>query len=198
MQGKSGSAVNISVAPNGAVFLTNLILDGGVSAGGATPRPDGVTISAGGTIGQISVTISHCTVQHLGTGVKSGGGPSTGVELLIADTVFTEVSTGISAQNHTNGVLDHVLVNRAAGDAAVTQSAALTVTDSVFVNSGVGVSCCDYRSALYLAHSTVTGNVTGVNIAGPPTGTAISFGDNHIYGNGTNVFGGTLTKVGTQ
>jgi hypothetical protein len=49
---------------------------------------------------------------------------------------------------------------------------------------------------LFLAHSTVVGNTVGINISNG--GSATSFGDNHIKGNGTDVKGGALKNVGTQ
>jgi hypothetical protein len=49
---------------------------------------------------------------------------------------------------------------------------------------------------LMLAHSSATGNGTGVNNQ-IGRGTVTSFGDNHIHGNGTDIHG-TLIKVGTQ
>jgi hypothetical protein len=52
-------------------------------------------------------------------------------------------------------------------------------------------------ATLKIGHSTVIGNAVGLRINTLSPCAAISFGDNHIKGNGTDVQG-TLTNVGTQ
>jgi len=71
----------------------------------------------------------------------------------------------------------------------------LTSVESIANNNGNVGFFVEGNGVLRLAHSTATANGTGVSV--DLTSTAISFGDNHIGGNGTDV-SGTLTEVGTR
>jgi len=95
------------------------------------------------------------------------------------------------------GTLDHVLMNKNGigidVDGGATRGVAdVTSVESMATNNIIGFGV-QRSGILRLAHSVVTGNSQGVNVAS----TAVSSGDNFINGNGTNVIG-TLTEVGTQ
>jgi hypothetical protein len=106
----------------------------------------------------------------------------------------TNNQTGIIAAVG-GGTLDHVVANQNTQEGVrVGDRIGVTAVDTIADDNGTGFAILSFRSSLSLAHSTATGNGTGVNVI---AGSAISFGDNHIHGNGTDVKG-TLTKVGTQ
>jgi hypothetical protein len=108
----------------------------------------------------------------------------------------TNNGDGISAVTFSEGTLHHVVAygNNLAGVHAL--KSVITAVDTIANNNGTGffVAHLPGTTSLFLARSTAIGNSTGVSING---GSATSFGDNHIKGNGTDVQG-TLTNVGTQ
>jgi hypothetical protein len=161
------TAVNISASNSlTVVSLANLTLNGPNPPSGA-----GVAFSlAAPEFVGISVTIINCIARNFGTGIGIvGSGPSS-VKVLIENTIVTNNSIGLSLMGVQGTVVDSVAANNS----------------STGISTGIG-------SVFQLAHTTVTGNGTGVTIGN----VAVSFGDNHIYGNGTDLKG-TLTNVGTQ
>src|ERR1700730_12072320 len=125
---------------------------------------------------------------------------------LIADTVVSDDDNGIfvnpSQPGSAQGTLDHVLAsnNRLSGICTCSffkTSGAANVAGikSIASNSINGVGFDVNNGFLQLAHSTAIQNHIGVRVLG--NGTAISFGDNHINENDTNV-SATLTNVGTH
>jgi Right handed beta helix region len=160
-------------------------------------------VSGSGTVGinvgtAQSVTIARCAVRGFSTGidVSSFRGFFRNA-FLIADTKVTNNETGIRA-SFAQGTLDHVRAFENSDGVVVSNFAIVTAVDTVVSNnSGNGFDIAGPRAAFLLAHSTATNNGTGVFIFTGLEGTAESFGDNHIAGNGTDVKG-TLTKVGTQ
>jgi hypothetical protein len=171
------------------VNLANLTLDGP-----NPPSGTGVAFSlAAPEFAGTSVTIINCIARNFGTGIGIvGGGPTSFVKVLIENTIVTNNSIGLSL-NEVQGTLDHFVTNLNANGIIMGRDVLVTAVDSVAANNtGTGISTGG-GSVLQLAHTTVTGNGTGVTIGN----VGVSFGDNHISGNGTNLTG-PLTKVGTQ
>jgi hypothetical protein len=182
--GTGAIAINGFGGPPLTVNLANLIIqnvgaDRSLSVGVAA-IPDGL------------VTVTHCTVRGYGHGIAS----PIGTTFLIVDTIVTNNGIGINATSDglSNFELNHVTAsrNRVAGVAIL--SANVTAVDTVANKNGTGFSVGQGR--LFLAHSTVVGNGAGIDIRA--LGLAVSSGDIHIRANGTDVRGGTLTRVGTQ
>jgi hypothetical protein len=157
------TAVNSSASNS----LTVVNLTNLTFAGPTPPSGTGVAFSLAAPefVGSF-VTIISCIAHNFGTGI---GIASSFVNVLIKNTIVTNNSIGLS------------LIG-----------AHGTIVDSVAAHNGTGISTGG-GSIFQLAHTTVTGNGTGVKIGN----VGVSFGDNHIYGNGTDLTG-TLTNVGTQ
>ena len=180
-----GNAITLSIE-SGAINLANLIIQN-VSGSGTNGILNAVTPSF--PFPSFSLTITHCTVRGFNTGIDLVGGA---IRFLIADTVVTNNQTGI-ALDRALGTLDHVIANLNQ-DGVFADRGTITAVDTIAsYNSGAGFTA-GLGASLLLARSTAT---TGVLISG---GSVISFGDNHIHNNGTDVnpASGTLTNVGTQ
>jgi len=73
-------------------------------------------------------------------------------------------------------------------------NARLTLDDVVVSDgSGTGIYAFGAGNAVYMSRTTVTNNTSGVNAAG---GTITSYGDNRIFGNGTD--GVPTSKISEQ
>jgi hypothetical protein len=174
-----GTAISNPIGSGATVNLTNLIIRN-VSGSGDT----GISAPEHGLM-----TVTHCTVQGYGTGI--GSFEST---LLIVDSIVTNNKIGIEAVTSVAD-LNHVIVSFNTNVGVIsTRGSAVRAVDTIADNNGDGFDVGS--GGLFLAHSTASGNAVGINILGG--GSATSFGDNHIKGNGTDVKGGTLTNVGTQ
>jgi hypothetical protein len=162
------TAVNISGSNSFTVInLANLTL-----AGPTPPSGTGVAFSLAAPefVGS-SVMIINCIARNFGTGIGiAGAGQSSLVNVLIKNTIVTNNSIGLGLIGVKGAVVDSVAAN----------------------NTGTGISTGG-GSFFQLAHTTVAGNGTGVTIGN----VGVSFGDNHIYGNGTDLIG-TLKNVGTR
>lgn len=189
-----GPAINLErgAAP---VSLTHLTVMG------PYPRTPQRSPAVGIVINQGPITITHCTIQYFRTGIDI----FTTSGFLIADLLVSDTFDGVkvsAGQYGSSGVLDHVrlhgnfgtgLTIGAASDVGPTQVTAVEITASDNGSAGISVQ----RGGLKLAHSTITGNGHGIEIASPD-GDVASFADNYISGNGQDVYGGSLTHVGTQ
>jgi hypothetical protein len=189
----SGNAITVNAGVNDVINLSNLTLDG-TGRGG-----NGIELNSGG-----SLTVTHCVVRNF-----SSDGivflPTSRTLFLIADTVVSDNSLhGIFVNpqppGSASGTVDHVLAhnNKLSGVCdcpfLTGVGANVTVIETIASNSITGAGFAVLNGFLQLAHSTAILNHVGVNVV---AGTAISFGDNHINENDTNV-SGILTEVGTR
>ncbi len=197
-----GTAITLNPSSAITVGLDHLIIQNvnGSGSAGVTSGPTGIT----------QLRMTHCKVKGYETGIE----PSRGGYFLIADTVITNSTTGI-VLTEAPGTLDHVLLDSNTTGVSGQRGFTLSVVDTIASNNGTGFSFAGGPTVAFV-HSTIIANGTGVEIAGALatfanstielngtginilTGAAISFGDNHIKRNGTDVKGGTLTNVGTQ
>jgi hypothetical protein len=195
INGSTGNAITINAGPNDVVNLSHLILDGTRNA------DNGILLNSGG-----SLTITHCTIRNFvqrGIILQPTAGKTT---FLIADAfVLDNPGDGIGVVPQgvglVQGTLDHVSMNKNGGDGLVIDggftsgSVGVRSVESMANDNGIAGFVVGARAVLWLAHSAATGNNTGVSIA--LFTQVISFGDNHIRGNNSDV-SGTLTNVGTQ
>ncbi len=168
MTSPNQTAVDISGSNSFTVInLANLTLAGPTPPGG---RGVAFSLASPEFVGS-SVTIINCIARNFGTGIGIAGmGQSSSVNVLIKNTIVTNNSIGVSLIGVQGTVVDSVAAN----------------------NTGTGISTGG-GSYFQLARTTVAGNGTGVAAGN----VGVSFGDNHIYGNGTNLIG-TLTNLGSQ
>jgi len=194
-QGHAGRfAITINAAESDAVSLRGLTIDG-LGTGSS-----GIVLNSGG-----SLTITHCFVRNFaGDGILLL--PTVRNLFVIADTVVSDnslfgVFVNPQPPGSASGTLDHVVMSRNGQgglcncpfDASVGSN--VTAVESTASNSIAGSGFAVARAFLQLAHSTAVLNHVGVDVVAPAT--AITFGDNHINENDTNV-SGVLTAVGTQ
>jgi hypothetical protein len=195
----SGNAITVNASVNDVINLTRLTLDGTGKAA------SGVELDSGG-----SLTITDCQIRNFAfDGIVLL--PTSRTLFLIADTVVSDnflhgifVNPGQTGSGQTtgsaSGTVDHVLAsnNKLSGICAcpflANVAANVTVVDTVASNSITGDGFAVDQGFLQLAHSTAVLNHIGVHVL---SGTVVSFGDNHINENDTNVFG-TVLSVGTR
>jgi hypothetical protein len=181
------NGVAIEITAVNSTNLTNLILDGQRYSGtGIFFHPNGF-----GTL-----TLTHCIIRNFyQTGVVVSVNTSSPAKFLIADTFVTNNGSGILVSGG-QGTLDHVsaslnqigVVSTIGGDVTAVETTANNNSSHGFYVLGPA------GSVLRLARSTATKNGKGIENNG---GSAVSFGDNHIYGNGMDVVG-ALTTIGTR
>jgi hypothetical protein len=189
--------ITINAGGNDAVTLRGLTIDGfGFSSGSA------VLLNSGGRL-----TIDNCVVfnfnnaginvaPRLATPVnvfvaisntivaESVGNPAYGI--LLGPTLMANVTAEI---NHTTAVgIGAAGVFLGSFDSAPVVSA--TIIDSVSTMNGFGIQVGHANHVVRIGHSVLTANRIGV----VNDGTALSYGDNEIDSNGTNVQG-TLTLI---
>jgi Right handed beta helix region len=188
----SANAITINAGVADVVNLTNLTLDG---IGKAT---NGIALSSAG-----SLSIIHCAVRNFVTGIALQPGGT--LKFLIADTVVLDnrgdgIDVAAQGNGVAHGIVERVLANKNSRTGiALLQGADVTVVDSVANNNSFsGFQVTGDTGALRIAHSTATQNAIGV-LVGTLFVQAVSFGDNHINGNTTDISPpGNLIKVGTQ
>jgi hypothetical protein len=190
--------ITINAGWNDAITLRGLTIDGfGFSSG------SGVLLNSGGRL-----TIDNCFVFNFNnTGIniaprlatpvnvfvaisntivaESVGNPAYGIELL--PTLMANVTAEIS---HTTaiGIGGAGVFLRPLDDA----HASATIVDSVLAMNGFGVEVFgNPNHVVRIGHSVLTANGIGVQ----NDGTALSYGDNEIDSNGTNVNGTPLTVI---
>lgn len=185
------TAITINAAATDTIKLSNLILDGTKIAN------VGIGLNSGG-----SLTISNLTVQNFATGITLQ--PGGALKFLIANTLVLDNKTDgvdvVTVGNGTaQGTLDHVTMNKNnGGGLSLIRNGTVAAVDCIASdNGGAGFNVGFGGGFLRLARSTATGNATGVSVNVGVGG--VSFGDNHINGNGTDVSPpGSLAEVGTQ
>jgi hypothetical protein len=184
----SGDAIIINAGPSDTVNLSHLDIDGRTFAN------NGIVVNSVG-----SLTVAHCTVRSF----KFAGlvaRPSSQTKLLLTDVTLSDnANWGLLAlpqgAGAAHGVLDQVAMNRNGnGLIASGSTAVFLAVDSSAANNAQGFGA-GAGAILRLAHSSVTGNSTGVRVVNGAI--AESLGDNFIAGNGIDV-DGTLTPVPPQ
>ncbi|MCI0468299.1 MAG: right-handed parallel beta-helix repeat-containing protein [Beijerinckiaceae bacterium] len=181
------AAITINAGPGDTINLSHLTLDGFNKT-----AVSGILLNSGG-----SLTITHCSVRNFKT-TGIGVLPTGNTVFLIADVAVSDAATGIfvnpQGTGSAHGTLDHVSVNKNTNGIFILGNSAALSVESTATNDGVGFLLSS-GAVLRLAHSSATGNDTGVFV--PAGTTAESAGNNFIRGNTTDVVG-TLTNVGTQ
>lgn len=182
-----GTAISIATAiPTRLVIRLDRLILQNVSGSSTTGIFIGNPMDWEGTL-----WVAHCNIEGYSTGIAVFR-----ATLVATDTAISRNNTGISVLR-AGATLDHVLLsgNKTSGVAA--GLASLTVVDTTATGNGDGFTIGSTVSSF--ARSTITANTVGIDFGSPPgPGNAISFGNNHIKGNVTDVKGGTLTNVGTQ
>jgi hypothetical protein len=164
------SAVTINAGPNDNIVLNALTLDG---AGVANTT--GVAFNTGG-----SLHVHNCTIRNFAFyGIDFV--PNASSQLFVSNTLISNFSnadgTGINiapSSGSVAAVINHVDILRVQGTA---------------LNAGA-------NAGVTLRDSTFSDNTVGVNMTSG--GTVVSYGNNAIAGNGTNVVGGTIPELGAR
>jgi hypothetical protein len=173
----SGNAITIDAGSSDIVSLRGLTLEGD---GAAT---SGIVLNSAG-----SLTIADCSVRSFQSGgIVLAPYPTlpifSKVNISILNSVMDDNGTGLSVTG--TGFLETVVA----------------VRKSVANHNAIGFSVTG--ATVYFTDSMAIGN-TGAGIAiGPINGDVshsllLTYGDNEIDGNGTNVSGGTLSSVAKQ
>jgi hypothetical protein len=180
------NAITIQVTTSDPVTLNGLLIDGG-STGFY-----GINITSGR-----SVQILNSVVRHFQVGIYDVN-TTNGANLLIEDTVVSDNITGgidiIPAASFAQVTLNRITANSnqwGIGIAGNVGSKTM-IANSVLSHNTSGLDSED--GTAWLAKTVISGNDTGVNVAG---GTVFSYGDNYINNNGTPV-SGSLMPVSMQ
>ena len=168
--GSGTSAITINAGPSDNVVISGLTLDGGGAA-----NTTGIVFNTGA-----SLHVNNCTIRNFAFyGINFV--PDASSQLFVSSTLisnFTNASgTGINivpSAGSVAAVLNHVDILRVQGTA---------------LNVGANASAT-------LRASTFSDNTVGVNMASD--GEVVSYGNNEIAGNGTNVVGGTIPELGAR
>jgi Right handed beta helix region len=181
----TGAAITISVTTSDPITLNGLLLDG------AGTGQYGILITSGP-----SVQILNSVIRHFQVGIWDHTSTS-GSNLLIEDTIASDnATTGIlvtPSDAATKATLNRITANNNQFGVGTDAGSDVTITNSVLSNnSGSGLD--SGAGATWLAKTVISGNATGVLVAG---GTVKSYGDNYINDNPTPV-SGTLTPVSMQ
>ena len=217
----SGTAITVNAGASDKVVLRGLALDGlGTGANGVTFTAGGLLYVESCTINNFSgyginfapaggsgkLVLTDTVVRNNGVGATGGG-----VFLLATTgTGFVATVDGLRSENNVFGLradtLGVVTVrnslaanNGFAGFSAVNTSGSGTLRmmleGSVAANNGTGGINSVGSASVGISNVVATGNQTGVNSGG--TVNVTSFGENRIWGNGTDVTG-TITNIGQQ
>jgi hypothetical protein len=183
----TGAAITISVTTSDPVTLNGLLIDG------AGTGCFGIYITSGP-----SVQILNSVVRHFQYGIYHIVANANGSNLLIEDTIASDNSqAGINIKTFTIGfkaTLSRITANNN-GLGVDTAGNDTTIANSVISNNGgTGLNSGNF-AVTWLAKSVISGNFTGVAVAG--AGTVKSYGDNYINDN-TLPVSGPLTPVTTQ
>jgi hypothetical protein len=194
-QSNNANAITIAVTTGAPVTLNGLLLDG---AGGGNL---GINITSAG-----SLQILNCVIRHFSYGVDFDP-TNTPTSLLIQDTIASDNSTaGIAIgppASTTPVVLSRVTANNNGGYGVEITGGYVMIRESVLSNNGyVGVLADNPVTQAFLAKSVISGNGSnggggagGVNVF--TAGSILTYGNNDINGNSTDVVG-SLTPVSTD
>lgn len=182
-------AITINAGPNDTINLSHLTIDG------LKVSNNGIVFNSGG-----SLTMTHCTVRNFTTAgilLRPSGRTSFLFSAVSAsDNGFVGVLVNPLPTGSIQGTLDQVSMNQNGNGLTITGAGTtVLVVDSSATNNGQGCGV-GTGAILRLAHSSVTGNGTGVRT---PAGGGIaeSFGDNFIASNVIDV-DGSLVPVQPQ
>jgi hypothetical protein len=164
------SGITITAGPNDNVVLSGLTLDGSGAA-----NTTGIAFNSGA-----SLHVDNCRIRNFAFyGIDAV--PNVSSQMFVSNTLisnFTNASgTGIN------------IVPSAGSVAAVLNHVDILNVQGTAVNAGANAS-------VTLRDSTFSGNTAGVNIA--TDATVVSYGNNAITGNTTNVVGGTIPELGAR
>jgi nitrous oxidase accessory protein NosD len=211
--GTNGVIVNAGV--NDKVVLRSLSIEG------AGTGLNGIRFLAGRTLRVENCSISGFTNHGIDVVHTSTTTPG---ELTVKNTSLTNINVAaVRVANAAGAVppsaaLDDVSINRAligfdvlqAGVGTISNSVISHVTNQAIVaegsaqinvancalsRNGTGVATFNAGATIRISESRIFNNTVGVSIAAGSTGN--TFGDNAVFGNGTNVIG-ILTPVATQ
>jgi hypothetical protein len=179
LRGGSGTIPQILLVAPGTGSNFQLIIAGGdigysSSGGGILMQPTGAT--------PVAFSMHNSEVNNVKFGVKLDATLATAGTIsnaAIDATHFSSFTGAAFTALATAGGASHTLMSR-----------------STILNAGAGAVNANGANAVTLLYQNViTGNLTGVNIANGAT--VFTFGNNDIFGNGTNV-AGTLTATPQQ
>jgi hypothetical protein len=174
------------------VTINKSITITGVQGAGIDTNGGNAVTVVGGTAPGPSVHLDHLIINNVkGSGGGGIGGVTLGTSWEITHCTIQGYATGLSFAFATFVIADSVIKDNGTGIFMVHASGTLNHVRVYSNTTGV----LDSEASLLVGGSSIESNGTGIAIEG---GTATSFGDNHIKGNGTDVKFGTLTNVGTQ
>jgi len=173
------TAITITAGASDKINLRGLLLDGAGTGG------TGVTFSSGGSL-NIQESLIRNFASH-GLALQPGAASTLAVsDSVIAHNggagIFVGVPGGGTATVALNRV--DVVANNAGLSASGAGASNVMVRDALIGNNATtGILVNAANAVLRMAHCTISGNATGLQIA---SGVLHSYGDNNIDGNGTN------------
>jgi hypothetical protein len=131
----------------------------------------GINLNQANAGSQVIAMINGCTFQKTTTGVFAGARSRAAVR----DSVFSHNTNGLIAQD------------------ATTNDAQVNIDNCLFTYGSVGIQAGAGNTTLRVTRSTITQNVTGINLTG---GSAFSNGNNAVFGNsGGETFTGAVVPL---
>lgn len=162
----------------------------------------GITINAGSSD---VINLRGLLIEGTGTGAI-GIAFNSGASLNIQNSVIRGLSqVGVNFRPNGNALLfmTNTLVSDSSSAngiginvAPITGTVNAVLTRVEVQKAGATGLNCGTNSTVFLKDSTIAGNTVGVDLT--PGGVAISYGNNAIIGNGTNVLGGTIPEQGAH
>jgi hypothetical protein len=219
--GLGGAQNGIIFGGNGLLTVTNCTIRFFQSCGICI---EGVA-AGGGTKFLISNTVVSTTTDGFGLAVDgsaTNGGPTSimgNIDRFWAINNTHGISITSDPASIVNVIISNSIASANRGDGIVVRDANVTILNSIMANNFNGlesdVSASAPKTRVSMRNSTATGNsnsgitnngilvlsqsVVTSNLAGVAVGgTVNSYGDNDIDGNGTDVVGGTLTRLSPQ
>jgi hypothetical protein len=162
-QGDGGLGVGIFIAPNAGKTSEVYISDTLVSENGLAASGGGIIIQPSGS-GSARVVLNRVQVEHNFQGILVDGTFSTGV-------ILVDVRDSVVASNRGHGIA-------AISSAGHSPTGVIVDRTSSAFNAASGILA--QGAAVHLGNSTVTGNATGLNVAG---GQILSYQNNQTSGN---------------
>ncbi|MEA2938719.1 MAG: hypothetical protein QOC56_2223 [Alphaproteobacteria bacterium] len=162
------TGITISAGSTDVINLRGLILEGGGVG------QNGIVVNSGASLNVQNSVIRGFT--HIGLNFTPG-----------AASMLSVSNTLVSDFTNASGIGINVVPAAGAVTAVLNRADVLRI-------GGTGVYA-GANTTVVLRNSTIVGNTVGVDIT---NGTAVSFGNNAITGNGTNVLGGTIPEQGAR
>jgi hypothetical protein len=191
IQGAGTGFVGVNFTSGKAVHVENCIIAGfrgnGLNSHGISAA---LTVSAS----QLLLVKDTIIRDNSGSGIRTNSSGGSGINLMVSNVRSERNQNGIRAETGTRGVVINSSFSNNVGGGIEASNSGVTVDadNCMMENNTNGVNVPVAGGNVRIANCRITANTNGLNFAG---GTVESFGDNKVFGNGTNQNGGSVTAV---